>query len=181
MQPDAAEPVVKPAEWAIVPSLEADSVVVQLEVDEGLISVKCDDQACQTLILTEAVCEAGSLLPVLVNTMIESGVAEGQCLPVDITEEAPRIKNAILLTEPNLLMPNMILGDRTSLAIPMADGTVKVFVVEMDGIRELIAPLIPELFESPGWLNEHGMDSMPDDDAMDDDEIIEWQRGLFSI
>ncbi|MFK7963587.1 MAG: hypothetical protein AB8C46_06420 [Burkholderiaceae bacterium] len=172
------------SEWMIIASDE-EVVVAQRSIIGGVVSVKCEFEGCRTLIVTDTECEPYSTIPVLINTAIESGVAHAQCFPYDAPAEddidAQWPASLIVLTEPNVLLPHMILGDDVSLAVPMTDGSIRVFLVMMTDLRALIAPLRPDLFESPGWLNEHELDPLPDENTMDNDELIQWRRGLLGI
>lgn len=168
-------------EWKIVPDDDRGTIVAQRAISGGLVSVKCESDGCRTLLITDGACEINSTIPILVNTYVESGVAQGECFPIADPSAPVWATSLIVLTEPNLLLPYMILGDDVSLAAPMSNGRIRVYLVSMDALRELIAPLRPDLFESPAWLNEHQLDPLPEDGAMDDDELILWRRGLLGI
>jgi len=178
---DPRQVVAEASEWLIVPDGDANTTIAQKEIDGGLVSVKCESDGCRTLVVTDGACDFNGTLPILINTAVESTVAYGHCSPIDDPDAAAWANSSIVLTEANLLLPYMILGDDVSLAVPMSDGEIRVYLVTMAALRELIAPLRPDLFESPGWLNEHELEPLPDEDSMDDDELIQWRRGLLSI
>lgn len=169
------------SEWKIVPGDGGDTILAQRKTDGELVFVECEPDACSTLVMTDGACDINSTIPILVNTAVESGIAQGQCFPVDDPNAAAWAASLIVLNEPNLLLPYMILGDNVNLAVPMSDGEIRVYLIPMDSLRELIAPLRPDLFESPGWLNEHELEPLPDEEAMDDEEMILWRRGLLAI
>ena len=167
--------------WTLVPSAGHSDVVIQRQVASGFASINCDEDGCRTLIATEAACEINQYFPILINTKVETGITEGQCLPISPEAQSAGSLNVILLTEPNVLLPYMILGDDVTAAVPMINGEVRIFTIAMNGVRELIAPLKPDLFESPAWLNNHGLIPSPDPDTLDEDEVILWRRGLLGI
>lgn len=169
------------SQWAIIADDEVNTIIAQKGIIGGLASVKCESDGCRMLLITDGACDFNNSIPILVNTAVESGITPAQCLPIDDPNAANWANSLVVVAEPNLFLPYMILGDEVNLAVPMSDGAIRIYVIPMSALRELIAPLRPDLFESPGWLNEHELEPRPDEETMDDDELILWRRGLLGI
>lgn len=163
--------------WQIVPSDSETSVVVQQKLPGGLVSIMCEDDGCRTLLVTNMACTPESTFPVLVNTAIEAGITDGQCLSVEDLEDGDGTHGAILLAEANLLLANIVLDDDVALGVPMSDGSIAVFTIVMRGVRELLSTRKPELFQAPPWLNNDGAEP----DNTDEDDAARWRRGVQAI
>ncbi len=169
--------------WRIVPGADPDSVVAQSYGDHAVVSVLCLPDGCRILIVSSAPCEANTIVPVLVNTTIESGITTGNCVPSNLTEPTVSETGAIYLSEPNVLLPQIILGDDTTVAVPSIDGQIDVYPIQMTGLRALMESVKPDVFafpESPEeeFSNPFGLPLPP---GLNQDEIERWRRDLESV
>ncbi|MEZ5741957.1 MAG: hypothetical protein R3E68_22640 [Burkholderiaceae bacterium] len=177
-----AVPVVEDrAGWRILGSADDDNIVVQQRLAQGLVSVMCERVGCHALIVTDARCIEEGPLPVLINSAVETRVTDGRCLAADAGDDAGGSYGAILLDEDNLLLANIVLGDDAAIAVPMADGRIRVFNVAMGGLRDLLES------HQPGGL---GVLPLPDDprtipdpgtEPFEQNEADRWRRGLQAI
>ncbi|MGH1360850.1 MAG: hypothetical protein ACRBC3_18980 [Burkholderiaceae bacterium] len=173
VSPDAGQLTSDAQRWTLVPSGDPSVIVVQRNLANGLVSMMCDQEDCETLLIGEQACELTEPFPVLVNTALETSLTEGGCAEAEDTESGNPISGLIVLSEPNLLLPSIVLGDDARFAVPMMDGNIVVYVVPMDGLRALLAPLLPDLFEAPPWLDESDIPPLPEDQNTDQDLLIQ--------
>lgn len=158
--------------WTLMPSEDPAVVVVQRSLSNGLVSIMCTHNDCETLLIGEQACEMTEPFPVLVNTALETLLTEADCADAEESGTGETLTGLVLLSEPNLLLPSIVLGDDASFAVPLIDGNIELYSVPMDGLRTILAPLRPELFEAPTWLDESPVEPLPEEQNTDQDLLI---------
>lgn len=172
-----------PAIWKVIPGAAPETIVAQIQDDHAVISVLCLSDGCRILVVSSTPCEANTLVPVLVNTAVESGITTGNCVPSELPEPEPARTGAIYLNEPNVLLPQIILGDKTTIAVPSVDGRIVVYTIPMAGLRSLMESVKPDVFDFPdapddGLTNPFGL---PEPPGLNQDQIDRWRRDLESV
>lgn len=174
--------------WRIVPKSEPDSVVAQTRSRGSLVSVLCLPDGCRALVVAPSPCQPNSIVPVLINTEVDSIIATGSCLPIEresLKRDNPASSEtgAVYLTDPNLLLPQIVFGDDITIAIPASNGKIDVYSIPTVGLRSLMESVKPDIFDFPELrdnteLSPYGVPTPPN---LDEKEENSWQRGMDSV
>gem|GEM_PF-6249276 len=119
---------------------------------------------------------------------MDSIIATGSCLPIEresLKRDNPASSEtgAVYLTDPNLLLPQIVFGDDITIAIPASNGKIDVYSIPTVGLRSLMESVKPDIFDFPELrdnteLSPYGVPTPPN---LDEKEENSWQRGMDSV
>ncbi len=128
------------ARWQLLEPAPDGSIELVARDRAGAVAAVCNDGECGVFVEPIAGCVPGSRYPLLINSAKQVGVIASTC---GVLTSNGASRYVVRLERQNALFPAMLRGDDISIAFPTQGGSMNVIHVNMEGVRDHLAKLLP--------------------------------------
>lgn len=134
--------ITTPANWEIREHAEMKATELISRLAQGSFSTMCSDGTCGVFVEPLAGCVPGAKYPLLINSAKQVGVVPTQCTTIPGASEG-ELRYVVLLQQHKTLLKAMMEEIDLTIAFPTQAGQMNVLEIEMTGVREVLATLVP--------------------------------------
>lgn len=133
-----------PANWELRQNAEMQATELISRLAQGSFSTLCSDGTCGVFVEPLAGCVPGAKYPLLINSAKQVGVVPTQCTTIPGGKDG-EVRYVVLLQQHQTLLKAMMEEIDLTIAFPTQAGQMNVLEIEMSGVRDVLAELIPDL------------------------------------
>lgn len=163
-----------PTNWELREHASIDAIELISVLTEGSFSTMCSDGNCGVFVEPAAGCVPGAKYPLLINSAKQVGVVSTRCAELP-GEKDGEVRHVVLLQKQDVLIKAMMNEVDLTIAFPTQAGQMNVLEIRMQGVREVLARIMPGL-ETPDAdsKSEDRSDAQPGDASPTADLKVEY-------